>query len=161
MIVHRPAIRMPRLACHLGLVFLLGFALSWGGVAGAKETASHQVTLFGIRAIPGESISDPELSKVLPQLRKILPDHGFQLLGTKNERRSFGERVECELGEGLKLRAELVEAELSGKIRMDVSLEDDGQEQFMIAVSTPLNQLFFLDKKLKGGDLLLIGVGAR
>ncbi len=148
------------LVLSLGLVPLFAFG-GWAEVAKERESASHQVTLFGIQAVPGDSDSDPELSKVLPQLRKILPDHGFKLLGTTNARRSFGEQVVCDLGQGLRLRAELVEPERSGKIRLDVALDDDGQEQFMIAVSTPLNQLFFLDKKLKDGNLLLIGVGAR
>ncbi|CAN5911481.1 hypothetical protein BH23PLA1_BH23PLA1_08760 [soil metagenome] len=158
--MNRFSIGWNRLVFWIGLALALSMAFQ-GASAETQVSSSHQVTLFGIRAIPGDSTSDPELSKVLPQLRKLLPDHGFKLLGTTNERRSFGQEVACDLGQGLWLRAELIELERGGKIRLDVALDDHDQEQFVIAIATPPNQLVFLDKKLKDGNLLLIGVGAR
>ena len=91
-----------------------------------------------------------------------MPDHGFKLLDVENERLKPGEAVECDLGNGLILKAKMTAwLDDSGKVALDVSLDDDGREQFLIAVATPINQLSFLDKKLDGGDRLLIGLGAR
>ena len=75
----------------LAALILLGVGL--GSTPEAQESRSRQVTLFGIQAFPGQTISDPKLSDVLPQLRRLMPDHGFRLLGTENERLAVGQQV--------------------------------------------------------------------
>jgi hypothetical protein len=121
-----------------------------------------QVTVFGIVATPGESKTDPKLATIAAQLRKLKPDHGFQLRGHKSEQLVPGETVRCELGDDLTAEAKLLEGvQASGKLRIEFALKRAGKTEFTTTVTTPANQLFFCDKPLPGDDRLLIGVGAR
>lgn len=130
--------------------------------AQAQDPPARQVTLFGIEAIPNSTEIDPKLKKVESQLRRLLPNHGFKLLGTKSQRIEEGGSLTCDLGADFVAGAELVSAlDQDGKIRLRVALEVQGQNEFSTLVKTPRNQLFFLDKTLPNGSRLLIGVGAR
>jgi hypothetical protein len=48
-----------------------------------------------------------------------------------------------------------------GKLRLEFTLKRDGVNEFSTAVTTPPNQLFFIERPLPNGPRLLIGIGAR
>ena len=131
--------------------------------ASAKEaTPAYQVTLFGILATPKSQVIDPKLAEVEPQLRQILPDFGFKRLGVKSRRLSAGQTIKCDLGEGRKARAELVNPlDADGKVEIKFTLEIPGQTPFSTVIKTPPNQLVFCDRALPNKDQLLIGLAAR
>lgn len=132
------------------------------GVAGAGDGPSRQVTLFGIVATPGGKKVDPKLAKVEPQLRKLLPDHGFRLLGVESRRLDVSETLTCDLGNGLSAEAGLLHAlDATGKVGLRIALEQEGTPLVITDVATPPNQLFFCDKRLPDGSRLVLGVGAR
>ena len=123
---------------------------------------TRQVTLFGVVATPGGKTVDPKLSKVAPQLRKLLPGHGFKLLGVQSRARVPGESLACDLGHGTVAQVEVTDAlNAEGKVQIRVTLDQDGKPQSITDVSTPPNQLFFCDKPRPDGSRLVIGVGAR
>jgi hypothetical protein len=127
------------------------------------EKDSRQVTVFGIEATPGKAHVDPALLDVAPQLRKLLPDHGFRLLASENQRAVKGEKLSCDLGDTLKLTIDLRNRLTpDGKVVMGVRLDQGEKREALVEteVSTPPNQLCFLEKKLDG-RVLLIGLGAR
>jgi len=128
-----------------------------------RSDAARQVTVFGIRAQPGDSPGDPTLRDVSAQLRKLLPGHSFRLLGTENRRLDLGEEVACDAGPGRTLHVRmLTPLDESGKLRLRVRLSsvDGTRTYFEREASTPPNQLFFLDKQFAEGRLL-VGVGVR
>ncbi len=150
----------PRAALCLGLAFALLVAAA--GRARADVGPSRQVTLFGIVAVPGGTAVDPKLSKVAPQLRKLLPGHEFRLLGVKSRRLAVGETMRCDLGAGLNAEAGLLDAQdADAKVDLRIALDQDGAPLIVTDVATPPNQLFFCDKRLPDGSRLVIGVGAR
>lgn len=132
--------------------------------ATAGPGAARQVTVFAIRAIPGESQIDPRLSSVRVQLRKVLPDHGFELLEVQTGRLEPGDPpLTCDLGRGWRAETTLVAplADDFGRVRLKCELIDGGQTRFSTRVDAPENQLFFYERALSDGMRVLIGVGAR
>jgi len=123
---------------------------------------ARQVTLFAIIATPGSNAVDPKLAAIAPQLRKLLPGHGFKLLEVRSKALRAGQTIRCELGNGLTASTVLVRPlDENGKIELRCALRLNEVSQFDIPVATPPNQLFFCDRMLDDGTLLLIGVGAR
>ena len=152
--MNRPAPRLP-------LASLL-LALACAGPALAQTGPTRQVTLFSVVAVPGGKTTDPKLSRVAPQLRKLLPGHGFRLLDVQSRARAVGETLSCDLGSGTVAQATVTEALTpEGKIQLRVTLDQDGAPRSITDVSTPPNQLFFCDRPLPDGSRLVIGVGAR
>jgi hypothetical protein len=126
------------------------------------QDATLQVTLFAIVAKPGSNAIDPKLAKIAPQLRKLLPGHGFKLLDVQSKSLGTGESVRCELGGGLIASTALVRPlNENGKVELRCLLSQNGIAQFDTLVATPPNQLFFCDRMRDDGTRLLIGVGAR
>ena len=127
----------------------------------AAESA-RQVTLFAVIAIPGSSAIDPKLAGIEPQLRRLLPGHGFKLLDVRSKRLHEGESVQCDLGSGWTAATDLVQSlDQNGKIELRCRLLQNDVPQFATQVATPPNQLFFCDRMIDNGKRLLIGVGAR
>src|SRR5262249_14641031 len=143
----------------------IGFIAGTGAraqVAPGTAEAALQVTLFAVVATPGSNAVDPKLAAIAPQLRKLLPNHGFRLLDAQSKRLSTGESVRCELGDGLIAATALVRPlDENGKVQLRCQLAQNGTPQFDTLVATPRNQLFFCDRMRDDGSRLLLGVGAR
>jgi len=123
---------------------------------------ARQVTVFAIRATSDAGSIDPRLSSVRVQLRKMLPDHGFQLIEARSERLGPGETLTCDLGEGREAQTTLVaHAEDQDRVQFRCLLIDGDAPPFSTLVDAPENQLFFYERTLRDGTLVLIGVGAR
>jgi hypothetical protein len=148
----------------LGIV-LTALTLGYGpptAFAQANPGDACQVTLFAIVAAPGNNVIDPKLAAIAPQLRKLLPGHGFKLLEVKSKQLRAGQMIRCELKHGLTASTTLVRPlDENGKIDLRCALLLNEISQFDIPVATPPNQLFFCDRMLDDGTRLLIGVGAR
>jgi hypothetical protein len=128
----------------------------------AAAVITRQVTLFAIIATPGSDAIDPKLAGIEPQLRKLLPDHGFKLIDVRSKRLRAGEEVRCDLGHGLVAATALVRPlDPNGKVELRCTLLLNEIVQLNTLVATPPNQLFFCDRLLDDGTHLLIGVGAR
>ena len=124
--------------------------------------AARQVTIFGIVATPSSSKIDPKLKAIAPQLRKLLPGHGFTLLDVQSKRLVAGQAVTCKLGKGFSAATTLTEAlDVNGKVQLRCEILENMTTQLATQVATPPNQLFFCDKMLPSGSRLLIGIGAR
>lgn len=125
--------------------------------------APRQVTVFAIRALPGQSKIDPRLSSVKAQLRKILPDHGFELLAVESGPLGPGESLTCDLGRGWRAETTLLPASPDdfGRVRLRCELIEGSVARFSTQVDAPENQLFFYERALHDGMRVLIGVGAR
>ncbi|MDG3007406.1 hypothetical protein [Paludisphaera mucosa] len=128
-------------------------------VAVSPEDA-RQVTVFAIKAVPGSSTIDPRLSTVRTQLRKILPDHGFELIVSLSERLNPGATLTCDLGGG-RLADTTFEKDESGRVTLRCTFKDGDAPPFSTLVDAPENQLFFYERALRDGTRVLIGVGAR
>ena len=156
----RPAPRGPR----VGLGLLCWFALA-GLVPQARSeppASARQVTIFGIMATPDGAAIDPKLKSIAPQLRKLLPNHGFKLLDVKTKRLVAGQAVACDLLPGYTATSILMEPlDDNGKVQLRCEVQHNQMPQFATTVATPPNQLFFCDRRLPNGTRLLIGVGAR
>ncbi len=127
----------------------------------ADDTA-RQVTVFAILATADPEAIDPRLASVQAQLRKVLPDHGFKLLDVASKRIEAAQSVTCNLGNGYKAETILVRpVDENGKVQLRCNLSQHGTKEFSTLVKTPINQLFFYERSLKGGSRVLIGVGAR
>ena len=127
----------------------------------ADETA-RQVTVFAILATNDPTAIDARLASVNAQLRKVLPGHGFKLLDVKSKRVEAAQSVTCDLGNGYKAEIVLVRPlDENGKVQLRCNLSRQGTREFSTLVKTPNNQLFFYERSLKDGTLVLIGVGAR
>jgi hypothetical protein len=148
--------------------------LRWGGAATlalaglgrtrarAQAGPSRQVTLFGVAALPNDPTIDPKLAQVAPHLRRLLPGHGFRLLGVKNQRLEPGQSLTCDLTGGWVATIGLVDPlDSNGKVQLHFGLDHDGAAQLSTDVLTPPNQLFFCDKTFPDHSRLLIGIGAR
>src|SRR5436190_938078 len=84
---------VPRLALALVVtVVLFGRAPA---PAQMPDEPARQVTLFGVIATPFDPAVDPKLVRIAPQLRKLLPNHGFRLLGVQSKRLTAGQTVTC------------------------------------------------------------------
>lgn len=172
-----------------GIETQLGAALNdlgLGRVAQGAVVNSRQVTLFAIVADPHDRSIDPKLREIEPLLSRSLPHHGFRLIDARTLRLKPGEAIHCGLTaeartmlsqpmlpEGwppmpatatpVVARAELVSAWTNrGKVEFRLALLGaDGAPQVASLVSTPPNQLFFVNNPLPNGGRLLIGLGAR
>lgn len=128
----------------------------------AQDVPSRQVTVFGILANPNDATLDAKLKPIAPQLRRLFPGHGFKLLGAETRRIAQGQSVICDLGDGFEAGAQLMSPyDANGKTQLRFELDQDGMIDFARIVSTPTNQLFFLDKRLPDGTRLIIGIGVR
>lgn len=123
----------------------------------------RQVTVFAIRATRGESKIDPRLSSVKAQLRKTLPDHGFELLEVQSGPLVPGESLTCDLGRGWRAVTTMLPPSPDdfGRVRLRCELIDGAEPHFSTVVDAPENQLFFYERELRDGTRVLIGVGAR
>lgn len=123
---------------------------------------ARQVTVFAILATPTPGEVDPRLSSVRVQLRKMLPDHGFQLIEARGGRLAPGETLTCDLGAGREAQTTLIShADDEDRVQFLCRLIDGDAPPFSTRVDTPENQLFFYQRPLRDGSLVLIGVGAR
>ncbi len=154
------------LACA-GLMLGLG-GLRATGAEGDDGNRSEgeiirQVTVLGILATPGGKTSDSRLSEVLPQLKQLLPNHGFKVLDVQSARIIAGEAVKCDLGHGFRSVTTLVRPlDENGKVQLRCELSLDGELQFSANVRAPINQVFFCERPfLSDGSKLLIGLGVR
>jgi len=128
----------------------------------ADSADARQVTVFAIRATPTPGEVDPRLSSVRVQLRKMLPDHGFQLIEARSRGLVPGETLTCDLGDGREALTTLVShAEDGDRVQLHCRLIDGDAPPFSTLVDAPENQLFFYERTLRDGTLVLIGVGAR
>jgi len=124
--------------------------------------SARQVTVFGIVAVPNHRMMDPKLKAIAPQLRRLLPDHGFKLLDVQSKRLSAGQTVTCNLGSGAAAGITLIRPiDDNGKVQLRCELLQNEVSQLATMVSTPANQLFFCDKTRPDGSRILIGIGAR
>ena len=126
------------------------------------EEPARQVTVFAVIASPDDLKVDPKLKKVLPQLRKLMPNHGFRLLDVKSKRLTSGQAIACDLGDGYKSNTTLIDpSDADGKVKLRCSVTLNDVPLLESKVTTPANQLFFCDKALDDGTRLLVGIGAR
>lgn len=132
--------------------------VAWGG-----KQKTRQVTICGIIATPGGTTIDPKLAKIAPQLRKLLPMHGFKLLDVQSKQLHPGQSVSCNLQAGGYTADAVLEnpQDDNGKVQVRCQLSLHMVVQVDTLVTTPPNQLFFCDQALSNGSHLLIGVGAR
>ncbi len=122
----------------------------------------RQVTLFGVIASPYDTAVDPKLEKILPQLRKLLPNHGFKLLDVQSKRLTAGQTVTCDLEQGFTTTATLIQpVDDNGKVQLRCAVLQNQTVVLESLVTTPPNQLFFCEKSLPNGTRLLVGIGAR
>ena len=150
-----------RRAIGVGLILTLGLLARSGG-AQTPPAPARQVTVFGVRATPGETPADKRLSAVLPQLRRLLPRHGFGLIRSESSRAVAGEAVTCDLSDRYVATSRLVEArDGNGKVRMRFTLSRADKPVFETVVSIPPDQVLFCEQPLPDGSKLLVGLGAR
>jgi hypothetical protein len=123
--------------------------------------AARQVTIFAVIATPGSNTIDPKLAAIASHLRDLAPNHGFKLLDVQSKQLSAGQAVRCELGHGWTATTALVQPlNQDGKILLRCTLAENEVIQHQTLVATPANQLFFWDRPMESGRLL-VGVGAR
>lgn len=132
------------------------------GALAQDDAGARQVTLFGVLATPGDASLDPKLAAVAAQLRKLLPNHGFRLLGVQSRRLTVNQTLSCPLGDGFVAEATLLDPlDANGKVQLRCAVALRQVPQLGTLVGTPPNQLFFCEKLLPNGQRLLVGVGAR
>ncbi len=156
--------RRPRVDRALTLVLLLALAASRPARAPAQalDDPARQVTLLGVLASPHDPRIDPKLSRFEPQLRKLLPGHGFRLLDVQSKRLTAGQTLACDLQGGFTAEITLLQpTDPDGKVELRCALRRDDAVERETVVATPPNQLFFSEKPIPGGNRLLIAVGAR
>ncbi len=156
---HRLGLRVWRqVLCVTALIGLLAAPAA----RAQQRKPGRQVTIFGIVATPNNTAIDPKLASIAPQLRELLPNHGFRLLDVKTKRLSAGQSVACDLGGGVSAATTLIQPiDDDGKVQLRCELLENDVRQNATLVTTPPNQLFFCDKVLNNGSRLLIGIGAR
>jgi len=143
----------------IGLVEL-GVKPAWSQTQDMEP--ARQVTVFGIVAVPNAASIDPKLKAIAPQLRRLLPNHGFKLLDVQGKRLSMGQSVTCDLGRGASTAITLIRPiDDNGKVQLRCEILQDEVSQLATLVSTPPNQLFFCDKLRPDGSRIIIGIGAR
>lgn len=122
------------------------------------------MTVFGVLVIPDDPTAiDPKLVKLQKQLQRLKPNSGFKFRGSESRRLAPGESLTSDLGGGITATTELVDAmNLQGKVQFKFTLNRDGKPEFTTTVTTPPNQVFYIEKILpKTRNRLLIGVGGR
>ncbi len=154
--------RAPRAALACLIAYVLA-AITAPAPARAQELASgRQVTVFGVHATAGQGPDDPKLKDVLPQLKALLPGYSFKLLKVESKRVTAGETVSCDLGEGFSATSQLVNPlDINGKVQLQFVFSSGGFPQYQTIVSTPPNQVFYVNRALNNGERLIIGIGAR
>ena len=66
------------------------------------------------------------------------------------------------LGEGFEANAQLMNPlDVNGKAQLRFELDRNNTIDFATLVTTPLNQLFFLEKRFPDGSRLVMGIGVR
>lgn len=117
---------------------------------------------MAIRAFKGDGAADPKLASVSKQLAQVLPGYSFALIEGKTRRLASGQSLVLNLAPNSKLALELKNTgSEEGKVEMKLTLALDRLEPFESSIKTPVNQLFFVDRKFGETDRLLIAVGAR
>ena len=130
----------------------------------ALDVDFRQVTVFGVVVVPDEPEAiDPKLTKLKKQLQRLKPNSGFRFRGSASRRLTPGESLTTDLGGGFTTTTELITAmDRHGKVQLKFTLSQDGKPEFTTLVTTPPNQVFYIEKVLpKTHDRLLIGVGGR
>jgi hypothetical protein len=141
-----------------------GLVLNPGPVRAQGYAPGRQVTVFGVLATPGQGANDPKLKDVLPQLQAAWPGHSFKLLKVESKRISAGESLACDLGEGLVAASQLLDPlDTNGKVQLRFEFRVGGFPQYQTVVSTPPNQVFYVNRMLNNAnnERLIIGIGAR
>lgn len=144
-------------------------ALALGAAALAPATArgqgmvsDRQVTVFGVLATQGQGEDDPKLKEILPQLRAAMPGHRFKLLKVASKRVAAGQAVECDLGDGSVAATQLMTPlDANGKVQLRFQFSDNGVPAYQSVVSTPPNQVFYVNRVVGPGERLIVGIGAR
>ena len=153
--------RVAWLPTALGLVIMLG-SVSLAVAQFENPDSSRQVTLCGILATPQDNCLDPKLQPIGPQLQRLFPTHGFKLLGVNTQRVGMGQSLPVQLGSNYTAQAQLVNPlDINGKAQLRLQLDHDAVLEFATLVNTPLNQLFFVDKRFPDGSRLVLGIGVR
>jgi len=166
-----PRCSVLRVKIALALATLL-WAVESALLAVAQDLPSRQVTLFGILATPSSTAVDPQLKTIAPQLRQLLPGHGFKLLEVQSKRLTIGESVSCSKLSGFVAETSLLNPlDTNGKVELHFALGEkvaqgspgtqNVQMQAATIVVTPPNQLSFFEKQFPDGSRLLIGMAAR
>lgn len=147
----------------LALAAALGIASPTPAPAAWQGPPARQVVVFGVMAKPGSTEMDPKIAPVVQaQLRRLLPNHGFEIIKIKGDRVTANRTVKCELGPSSAATAKLLKpVDGNGKVQMHLELTIDGMSQFQTIINTPPDQFNFFDKALPNGNRLLVGVGAR
>lgn len=152
-----------RFVVALALAGAVGLARPAPASAFWQGPPARQVVVFGVVAKPGGAKMDPKIAPVVQaQLRRLLPDHSFEIIQIKGERVTAGKAVKCDLGGGSAATARLMNpSDGNGKVQMRFEMVIEGVSQFQTIVATPPDQFNFFDRKLPDGNRLLVGVGAR
>jgi hypothetical protein len=146
----------------IGSLLVLIPALALRARGQVPDAPARQVTLFGVIASPFDPRIDPKLAKIAPQLRKLLPGHGFRLLDVQSKRLTASQSVTCNLEDGFTAAATLIQpVDENGKVRLRCAVLQKEVVALESLVTTPANQLFFCDKLLPNATRMLIGIGAR
>lgn len=161
MTVHAP--RRPRVrGGAVALVAVASILLAANEARPQDYGPARQVTVFGIVAVPNNPTMDPKLKAIAPQLRRLLPGHGFKLLDVRSKRLAAGQTVTCDLGGGAAAGITLIRPiDDNGKVQLRCEIFQNDVSQLATIVATPANQLFFCDKTRPDGSRILIGIGAR
>lgn len=154
--------RLTPTALALGLLLALAVSRPSPAPGQVSDDPARQVTLLGVLATPHDPRIDPKLTRFEPQLRKLLPGHGFRLLDVQSKRLTAGQSLGCRLQGGFRAEITLLQpTDGNGKVQIRCALRLNDTLDRETVVATPPNQLFFSDKTIPGGNRLLIGVGAR
>jgi hypothetical protein len=161
--IRPPRRKAPRAAlAWLIAVLALGVASAPKPAPAQFMAANRQVTVFGVLATPGQAKDDEKLKDVLPQLRALLPGHSFKLLKVESKRMVAGDGIQCDLGSGFVASSRLIAPlDANGKVQLQFDLSVQGLSQFQTIVTTPPNQIFYINRMLPNGERLIIGIGAR
>lgn len=115
-----------------------------------------------IRAVRGNGPVDPKLNQVADKLKQVLPGYHFMLVEGRTVRLENGSRFTIAAGSGSVLEVQLKQSlNAEGKVELGLKLMTPGQKPFEPVVNSPPNQLFFVDRKIRENERLLIAVGAR
>jgi hypothetical protein len=147
-----------------GLLIVLRADLAFAQEApkAAEPQDPRQVTAMTIRAVRGKGPIDPKLAGVADRLTQVLPGYHFALIQGRTVRLENGMQMKLAAGPGSELQVTLKQSLNSdGKVELALRLNTAGQKPFEPMVNSPPNQLFFVDRKIRDNERLLIAVGAR
>ena len=126
------------------------------------QAQDRRVTLFGILATPGQGMDDPDLKDLLPQLRQVLPQHTFKLVKVVSKNVATNGTIVCDLGDGFVASSQLLNPlDMNGKVQLRFELSVGGLPQYQTIVTTPPNQVFYINRMFPNGNRLIMGIGAR